>query len=549
MSKRSIGLGLGAVLVILLSAGCNKSPSTSGSAAASSNTVARIHWLGKKKLAADRNAGRLMTIWTMIETANLEAQTLDKLAQALAGSNQLSVISNQLSVTNYRSVLTGPAALARALLDDVVTEESYLELRHTPAQAAELAFAIRLSEDRARIWQTNLAALRDQKSVRSSSFSLSDLTFARAKGWTIVGSGHEKNTVAADMLDRIQRTGAPFVIGASNAWLTVDMDLQRTSDALSLGWKLPKDLPKISMQMTGDGQNVLTRGEWNFPKPLPFQIERWNIPTNIIRGSLLGFRMLQGIRPWLSSVKAWNDLHIGPPPNQLFWWSLQSHPAMTDVAAPLPDASNAVAVLSEFLLQKGTPWLKSNAFGQFLRSTISDGVSCTTGNPLMGPFLQSVQQGRDGFVLAGLARGTATNEPLPAAVIRDFQQQTNLVYFESEGTGAEIQTWLFVGQALRLIFWKAQLPTNSAATRWLKATEHSLGNCTTRVTKTGPSQLTFARMSTVGFDSLELHLLGDWLESPQFPSSLHTLSAPGMVRPGAHRRTNAPPASVPGKKP
>jgi hypothetical protein len=44
--------------------------------------------------------------------------------------------------------------------------------------------------------------------------------------------------------------------------------------------------------------------------------------------------------------------------------------------------------------------------------------------------------------------------------------------------------------------------------------------------RTGPAQLDFTRQSTVGFNALELHLLADWLESPQFPHGLHTFLAP-----------------------
>ena len=78
-------------LLLLLAFGCKKSPP-----ADTGNVVARIHWLGKKKLASDRTAARLMTIWNLPESANLEAQTLDKLA-AWVGSKQLSVGNKQSS--------------------------------------------------------------------------------------------------------------------------------------------------------------------------------------------------------------------------------------------------------------------------------------------------------------------------------------------------------------------------------------------------------------------------------------------------------------------
>jgi hypothetical protein len=38
--------------------------------------------------------------------------------------------------------------------------------------------------------------------------------------------------------------------------------------------------------------------------------------------------------------------------------------------------------------------------------------------------------------------------------------------------------------------------------------------------------LELERDATVGLNAFELHLLADWLESPQFPLGLHTFLAP-----------------------
>ena len=57
----------------------------------------------------------------------------------------------------------------------------------------------------------------------------------------------------------------------------------------------------------------------------------------------------------------------------------------------------------------------------------------------------------------------------------------------------------------------------AAGTLWLKALEQHLGETTTSAIRDGPQQLVLERRSTLGFNALELHLLADWLESPQFP--------------------------------
>ena len=67
-------------------------------------TIARIHWLGKQGIAAQKTSSRFMSLWNMPEAARLENQTLDKLALAIVGDQaaeaRLSGISNQPPVTS-----------------------------------------------------------------------------------------------------------------------------------------------------------------------------------------------------------------------------------------------------------------------------------------------------------------------------------------------------------------------------------------------------------------------------------------------------------------
>src|ERR1039458_4211606 len=219
-------------------------------------TLARVLWLGKQRLATDTNAAAVMGIWNLAESQALEDQTLDKLAVGLVGgsrvpamSNLLSVISNRGSVISNRmsvagaqspstnppspiiqqkSQFSGPAALLRPLLDDLIRQESFVNVRQATNLPGELAFAIKLNEERARLWQTNLAALLESltgsRAVavvgRSNGWQLqfSDAarqtaehrspiirTFdlARAGDWTVLGLGPGRNELFGEVLGLI----------------------------------------------------------------------------------------------------------------------------------------------------------------------------------------------------------------------------------------------------------------------------------------------------------------------------------------------------------
>ena len=99
MRMKCLGLGLLAALILASGSGCKKSASDSAANQESeiknqkSPTLARVHWLGKNRIAAETNAARFLSLWNLPESARLETQTLDKLAVLLTGEPR-SVITN-----------------------------------------------------------------------------------------------------------------------------------------------------------------------------------------------------------------------------------------------------------------------------------------------------------------------------------------------------------------------------------------------------------------------------------------------------------------------
>jgi hypothetical protein len=549
MDLRRIELALSALLIVVSGAGCKKSGPVAGAPSASSaGTVARIHWLGKKQLAAGTNAAALLDIWNLPESAKLEAQTLDKLSLA-----PWRLLRGEAATTN------APGALLRPLLGDAVQEECYVEVRAATNQPGELAFAIRLSDERARLWETNLAAalesltgIRPSPAAESKSLNPQPSTLnlrqgwslkkhqapnlielVRAGEWTLVGAAQDTNATLGDLLARLQRDRTPVAAPATNSWLEADLDLRWLASALSIAWSPPEGWPTMSVAVTGDGQSVRTSGKFDFPRPLALELEPWNIPTNLIQEPLVNFTALRGIRPWLASLKTWNDLQLGAPPDQLYCWALQGIPLQIYFAAPLPDATNQVKKLTGLLVKKVNPWLATNGMGSFESSQDSNSVTLT-GIPFLSPSIQSVAVDGIPFGFGGLFPSPGTNQPPPGELLLTVSSWPNLVFYEWEITGPRVQAWIYLSQTFRLITHYPQLPIDSAGLTLLKNVGSKLGNCVTTVTKTGPGQISFIRQSSAGFTALELHLLADWLESPQFPRGLHTfLAPPDMPPPGS----------------
>jgi hypothetical protein len=302
---------------------------------------------------------------------------------------------------------------------------------------------------------------------------------------------------------------------------------------------LPQQWPRISLVINGDGKNVLTRGRLNFPKPLPFEIEPWHIPTNLLHEPLQSFTAVQGLKSWLSSLPLWQDLKAGVAPNQLFCWAQSAAPFMAYAAAPLADANSAITKLAPAIMDGFNPLLASNRMGKWERATDSDGVVWNRA-PIISPFVQSLSLTEGRFLFAGLTALSRTNGPPPAGTLHELSMLPNAVYFDSEITAPRLEGWVFTSQLFRVILRRVQLSPEGNVIAWLKNAGPLLGISTTRVTKTSPTELSLARTSALGLTSIELHILADWLESSQFPFRLH--SAVAKLPPIRQDRTNSSPS-------
>ncbi|HRT07818.1 MAG TPA: hypothetical protein P5233_05465, partial [Candidatus Paceibacterota bacterium] len=299
-----------AIALLALAGGCKKS-SAPPAGPPPVETVARIHWVGKHKLEADPAATNFISIWNLPESARLQAQTLDKLALAPWLLGRGPAASNG-----------APAPLLRALLDDLVQQEACLEIRNATNLPGELVLAVRLADDRAALWRTNLATVLqsltglEPAADTNGGWTLrkpdtpNRLDLARAGEWTLVGLANDTNTLLPEIAARIARAGSPVPNPATNAWISAELNLPRAAAALGLNWRLPKDWPAISLNLEPKGDAVRTAGHLKFPRPLPFTLDPWNVPTNLISEPLSSFTAVRGADDWFASFCAASDLPL-----------------------------------------------------------------------------------------------------------------------------------------------------------------------------------------------------------------------------------------------
>jgi hypothetical protein len=531
---------LGGVLIV---GGCKKKETATEKESATGatpagETVAQVHWLGKDKINAETNSGYFIGVWNLPQSQKLQSHFLDQLALAplhvLLTNQPISSTNLPATQTNHPSF-----ALLRPLLDDLMTKETFLELSKNTKGSIDAGLAIRLDAPRSALWTTNLP---QAFKTLSAAPGMADyhVEIDGSGDWTFIGLGQKDNPAVRSLRARLSFPKAVLAPGRPEFWLEGDVKLAKLFPDVHL----PIDLPQARFAMIGQTQGVASSAAFDFPRPLPFDVEPWMIPTNLVHGPIHTFTAIQGLGPLLSQLPFWKDLGVGEPPNQLLFWGHVAHPALTYVAAPMTNAKAALPVITDRLLTKGNDWLTANGTGEFEHAKDYEGVFCTAGNPLLGPFLQIDTNSEPNFLIAGWGTSNSTNMPPPEWLFAELEGRRNLVFYDREMTGGRMAAWFYLAQGLRVMLWKAQLPFDSPSIEWLASPGKMFGPAVTRVTKSGPNQLVLERYSSVGLNSFEMQFLADWLESPSFPLGLHTTALPGMKHRPLPPHTNTVPPSA-----
>jgi hypothetical protein len=520
-----------AVVLAVIAVGCQRTAEPTSNPVIAPNplapdTVLRAHWKGKHTLSVAASAYSLMRLWDQPESKQLQAYLLSRLAVSIFGASGPDSAA--------------PIPTAAMFTDDLVDREWYAELRQRTNQPPHFVFAIRLDEARAQTWLANLAwsfssASGVHPTMQAASWTLKHprtqqfIESHRVDGWIVVGASMGQNELVTEVRDRIRRDGLAAGWQQAEAWLELDANLDWLMTQLQSPAPVNTSAARLAVTISGDGAHVVTRAKLDFPAPLNLQLSPWEFPTNQISAPIVGFSALRGLGGFLNSTATSPAIGLTAVPDQCFVWADAATPLKMHFAAPAASGTN-IRQTGPKWVERGNAWLKQNGLGQL--AALPDGVGTAwQGLPVISPFVTAITTGTDSWLVAGLitdasAVTTSTpaiySRPSLEALISDIQGRSNLVAYTWETTGARAESFYLLSQVLRVARLHPQMPAEAFSAQWIQSMRQRLGNATTTVTLTSPHQLTLERHSTVGLTAAELHLLSDWMESPDFPRGLYS---------------------------
>lgn len=481
--------------------------------------MARVHFAGADRVAADAEATQLKAVGALPESRAFLNFLFERLSRS-AG-----ILSRgQLAPDGARAA--SPAL--RSMIEDLWRNEFAATLQGVDGQPTDWTLAIRLSPERLAIWRTNLASLAaawNLGTVRQGiagnlptmeigeSNSMVRLRWVEAGEWGLMGVGTPSLPGLAKTLQTVAANRSPLP-SLTNSWLDAVVDLHAL--APSLGLPKDKPWPKVELTLRADGENVRSFGTLEFPEDITGPLEPWQVPTNIITEPLTGFSAARGIAPLLGHFALLKTLRFQPP-NRCFAWALQTVAGQVYMAFPMPGLTNLLPTLAteapglipSVFHAGGPPVVTYQPTNQTI---VWQGVV-----PFVVPSLKSEQGPGGEYALVSLFPSFPVTPP-PQELL-DQLSPTNLVYYSWEITEHRIKQWLMITQLASVTTKTPQLSLSRPTLPWLNAAAPHLGNCATEVVALGPRRWSFNRKSQIGLTGPELVVLARWVESTSFPKA------------------------------
>lgn len=507
--------------------------------------VLQYHFIGATPLAQNTNAASATKAFALKSTVTFANLALNRLAMSLGESLHFG--------TNAKTNLL----LLRPLLDDLLLSESMASVWGVSDRPLDFVLAVHLDTNRTQLWQQNLKAINHGpgEELRVETFSgwqwnrgeTNSFWMVPAQDWLVVGNGERLASVRSDYLQQIQKSGRPAPALEANCF-EADVDWPRLSNWVPLS-DCPLKLGRTQAVICPENGNLRMTCHVTYPQAIEWQPHPMHIPTNLVREPLTSFVTGQNVEPFLKSDETRLRYGLTPFSDQFYFWSMGEIAFQSYAVWPDKNPRNTMAALSTNAMDELNPKLQEIDKTQLIwRPKKRELVWMKL--PLITPGMLPVPTNDGQFIAAALFSRTPGKGPVPPALWKQFQDRTNLVYYDWELTGPRLKHLLTLTQVLPILQMLGMGPRELDANdkspaaqavqyrldvqeKWLAGLTLYLGNTITEVTKTGPNELTVIRNSPFVFNSLELIVLSHLLtDTPAGPLDWQLLPQAKMSGPG-----------------
>ncbi len=477
--------------------GCGKdrpSPEKVTSVATAPPAALLASWIsvGGAALASDTNLPTLGAIAALPETKAFVESALLRFAEQVAAP----------LLAAHPALTAAIAGQAAPLLKDLIDAPTRFVAASVSNQVS-WSLALKLSDARASAWRSN-AWLAFYPDIRVTQ-----------KGpWTILG------TVTSNSL-------TDGLFDPQNETTTTQDSLVRAELAVHqwpTTWRPGhlSSIDRVTFSLGAKGDDLRPRLVLTTARPLNFDLVPWQIPTNSIRDPLIGFTAVRGLQPWLLKLPLVHSLGLTHLPHQMILWHQALSPFSVTAAFPMENVTQFMDQLSTRLTPLLATLLPTNSPGHIQYNTNTHRLNWS-GLPIVIPFIAPGDE--PNILQAGLfPLELPSGKHAPVELFEQVTTQTNLLLYDWEITQDRLGQWRPISQIYAMVSNQGLHEDHSMSENWLDAIAPKLGNSGTKLTQTGPRELTLTRGAPLGLNALELVALARWVEP--FPAFLKHKSKP-----------------------
>ena len=491
----------------------------------------KVRFAGIDNLTKRDDAKTLRTVWQLKESQAFRNATLDKLAKRLGDGNAES------------------EAALRQLLPDLGKDELFLGIAQGEKRR-NLTLMAAMDQTRGSVWTKTLLRLAKRQGAEQVERTVAGYTgwrgdynnaktygFGYADGWLLFGAGAETLNNLKRAAEQIADTGRPFPTDREHD-LKITLHNRFLPEALRNWLSNTPKLTHITARLKKD--NFFSKAAVEFEKPLPNDIPDWEIPKRTITEPLASFTATRGAG-LVTAQPILTVLGLDTVNDQFYSWSQARTKFQSFFSVKVEDPKATIAGLSK----RVNAFRKPNGLGEKYIGQVEhnpEKPALTWGNvPLFAPYITIGNSDDKGYIVGGVFPPDPIKKPIPKAMLDEFNDKENLVYYNWEITGERLLKWnLLLQFAAILSDRREQLVNQTKGIAFLNAVAPKLGNTITDAFIDG-NRLMFTRKSHLGLSALEIALLTRWLDNPLFP-------APTLEWPPAPQKKRTPKAKK-SKKP
>ncbi len=488
------------------------------------------HFAGTRAIEAAEDAPTVQDIWRLPESKRLGKLLVERFAQ----TPERQMFGRQAQAPAVR------AQAAQALLEQLLTFESFGEINGPAGGHLRLSLAVKLAPPQAGEWEQHLrrylgslnwlelepdTARGNLRWRAADTNSAASACLVKEGDWLLFGAG-------SDAFPRLLEWKASIAAGMSPADLPEGAVLQLRGNVDKLTqWLAGVPLPPLAdfkIHFKPEENGVRTEAVIHLREAVESPLPDWNIPTNAIHEPLVSFSGTRGLSRLIARLPAAQDLAAQGIPRQFFSWSLKFNRKYADSLPIFPiylgwpiaaEEINGARLIKRLPAILG-PNILASGNARLVSIPNRNEILLQLQQPLIQPFIRGLPHRDGGVRIAGLFAGPLplSKRPAPDALFAQLYNAENLVYYQWEIVQQQIDFAKTFLQLLAFLSDKLQMKTDSTASRWLTAIAPKMGNnAVTMATATSPKTLELVRKSYLGLTGAELVAIAFWLESEFCP--------------------------------